>query len=304
MIVASVQYELCHLESEADFWAHVVTYIQQAIDGHADLIVFPEYVTAHLLTLIPETDHRSACAFLNSYTPVYTKIFQKKAMEHQLMILAGTHICATPMNTAQKKYRNQAFLFFPDGRIETQAKLHLTPEEQKRWPLVQGNALNIIETNWGRMAILTCYDIEFPELARLAAEQDVRVILCPSYTDQGAGYYRVRTCCQARAIENQLFVVLGGLVGQLAEARAQVDRGYCQAGVFAPCDYPFPADGILAVGETNQSALVLYDLDFDTLCMNRTASGGAVAPFFDRRSEWYDAERKRMKSSEPMTVYQ
>jgi predicted amidohydrolase len=286
LTIATTQYGLTDIHSEEQFWAGITAKVRDAAEQGAAIIVFPEYLTAHLLSLEHTMLHDEACHFLDQHTEKYVQFFERQSREWNIAILAGTHICKEGNGFA-----NKAFFFFPDGRIETQNKLHLTPEEQIRWPLVAGDELNVFETEWGMVSILACYDIEFPELARVAALRGAELLLCPSYTDSTHGYYRVRHCCQARAIENQLFVVLSGLVGDLSEDRPQVDQGYCQAGVFSPCDVPFAADGIIQVGEFNQDMTVLAEVDFRKLRENRER--GAVAPFYDRKPELYEQEHRK-----------
>ncbi|WP_182303294.1 carbon-nitrogen hydrolase family protein [Cohnella cholangitidis] len=296
LTIATTQYGLTDILTEKQFWNGIEEKVRDAAEQGAAMIVFPEYLTAHLLSLQPSMLHDEACYFLDRKTEEYMGFFRRLSQAEGIAILAGTHICKAeerPAGTGveAEEYVNKAFLFFPDGRIETQSKVHLTPEEQIRWPLVAGDDLNVFETEWGKMAILTCYDIEFPELARAAALRGVEMILCPSYTDSSFGYHRVRFCCQARAVENQLYVVLSGLVGALSEERPQVDTGFSQAGVFTPCDLPFEPDGILQIGETNLDMTVLAEVDFRDLRENR--AHGAVAPFFDRRPDLYENEHRK-----------
>ncbi|MFC5403420.1 nitrilase-related carbon-nitrogen hydrolase [Cohnella soli] len=281
--IATTQYGLNDVGSEDLFWARIEEKTKAAADAGAGLIVFPEYMTAHLLSLTPPMAHAEACGYLADRTERYEKFFGELSREADIAILAGTHVAR-----AEKGYANRAYLFFPDGRVEKQDKVHLTPEEQKEWPLTAGESLKVFETAWGKTALLTCYDIEFPELARAAAARGAVLLLCPSYTETAFGYYRVRYCAQARAVENQLFVALSGLTGELAEERPQIDRAHCVAGVFAPCDYPFVPDGVLALGESSEDATVLATLDFESLRENRER--GAVAPFYDRRPELYARE--------------
>ncbi len=289
LTIAAVQYGLSSLQCTDDFWNGIRKYNDDAKASNAELIMFPEYITAHLLSLVPVMNHEDACEYLDSFTEEYITFFKMESIRTNMSIVAGTHICRQ-----SDAFVNQAYFFFPNGRVETQVKLHLTPEEQTRWPLVAGQTLNVIASPWGLLAILTCYDIEFPELTRIAAERGVELILCPSYTDSAFGYYRVRHCAQARAIENQLFVALSGLVGHLHEERPQLDSGYCQAGVFTPCDIPFHADGIYSLGETNVPSVIVTTINFQELRQNRSTGGGAVAPFFDRRPALYDRERAQM----------
>ncbi|BCG57348.1 carbon-nitrogen hydrolase family protein [Paenibacillus sp. URB8-2] len=283
--IAVMQYGLSPIQTEAQFWDGLQSRIDEAVKEKADLLVFPEYTTAHLLSIVPAMSYEEACGYLDGITAVYRDFFQSASAKSGIVILAGTHICRD-----ERRFVNKASLFFPDGRVETQNKLHLTPEEQQDWKLGHGDGLNVIGTPWGKLAILTCYDIEFPEAARIAADKGVELILCPSYTETVSGYYRVRNTSQARAIENQLFVALSGIVGELKEKRSQVDRGYCQAGLFAPCDFPFPPDGVIQAGVVNESMLVIATADFSMLRENRER--GTVAPFYDRRPALYRKENE------------
>jgi predicted amidohydrolase len=282
--IAVVQYAIGPLKNEQAFWTRIRRYIDKAVQQQAKLVVFPEYMTGHLLALHPPATNAEACEIVHSYTSAYKERFTTWSRETGLLLLAGTHIHRE--DAPEGKYYNEAFLFFPDGHIARHKKVHLTPEEQRAWPLQAGDRLDVFDTALGKIGIQICYDIEFPESTRLLAEQGAEIIVCPSYTDTEAGYYRVRNCGQARAVENQLYVALSGIVGRMPQV-AQVDAGYCQAGVFAPCDRPFPPDGILTQGAVNRSSVATASADLLLLRLNR-AEGG-VAPFYDRRPELYAA---------------
>lgn len=284
LTIAVAQYGLTHIETTDQFWDGLAKRMEDAAKQHADLFVLPEYVTLHLLTLVPSMNYIEACEYLDSFSDSYEDFFKSYSAKLNMIILAGTHV-----HKGDEGYVNQAGLFFPDGRKEIQNKIQLTPEEKTRWNLEAGEGINIIESDWGRLAILTCYDIEFPELSRIAADQGVELILCPSYTDTVAGYHRVQNCVHARAIENQLFVALSGIVGELEEQRLQIDRGNCRAGIFGPCDVPFPDDGVILAGELNEDMLIVTEIDFAMLRENRNY--GIVAPFYDRRADLYESEQ-------------
>jgi predicted amidohydrolase len=277
--IGIVQYELAPLKSEADFWDGIRRDADQAKADGVQLLIYPEYLTAHLLALSEPLAHDEAAPYLDQFTDQYIHFFSDLSHDTGIIILAGTHI-----HRVGNGYVNEAYLFFPDGRIESQQKLHLTPEERNCWHLTPGNRLNIIETDFGRMAILVCYDIEFPELSRIVAEQEVALILNPIYTDQASGYYRVRHCAQARAIENQRFVALSGMVGSLPYI-PQIDAGYAESGCFSPCDFPFPANGVLCITDRMQKDLVIVDLDLTQL--KRNWEEGQVSPYRDRKPELY-----------------
>lgn len=64
-----------------------------------------------------------------------------------------------------------SYLCHRDGRVDEQRKIHITPHERRDWVIEGGHEFNVFETDAGRVAILICYDIEFPELGRIAAEK-------------------------------------------------------------------------------------------------------------------------------------
>ena len=91
-------------------------------------------------------------------------------------------------------------------------KIHVTPDEQKFWGLSQGSQVKTFDTDCGRIGILICYDVEFPELSRLMADQGMQILFVPFNTDTQNAYNRVRICAQARAIENECYVAIAGSV--------------------------------------------------------------------------------------------
>jgi predicted amidohydrolase len=102
----------------------------------------------------------------------------------------------------------------------------------------------------------------------------------PSCTDDRQGYLRVRYCAQARAIENQMFVVLSHTVGSLPMVPA-VSLNYGQAAILTPSDFAFSRDGILAEGNPNQEMMVIGELNLKTIAEART--NGTVLPLLDSR---------------------
>ncbi|PNB77003.1 acyltransferase, partial [Pseudomonas sp. FW305-BF6] len=109
-------------------------------------------------------------------------------------IVAGTHV----IRKGDRLY-NVAHLFYPDGRVAEQAKLHITPTEVNEWNMSPGETFEVFETEKGKIAMLTCYDIEFPEIVRMAKARGADVIFCPSCTDDRHGFHRVRYTSHARA---------------------------------------------------------------------------------------------------------
>lgn len=196
-----------------------------------------------------------------------------------MYLIGGTHVIRK-----NGKLYNVAHLFTPDGQIHQQAKLHITPTEVKEWGITPGESINVFETEKGTIALLTCYDIEFPEAVRIVRAKGADVIFCPSCTDDRHGFHRVRYCCHARAVENQVYVVTTGTVGSLPTVDF-MRANFGQAAVITPNDIPFPPRGILVEGEINDDMIVTADLDLSLLYKVREK--GSVTTWRDRRTDLY-----------------
>jgi predicted amidohydrolase len=168
--------------------------------------------------------------------------------------------------------------------VYTQAKLHITPNERSEYGIRPGHGLRIFDTGHARIAILVCYDIEFPELARILTLAGAEVMFVPFSTDERKAYLRVRYTSQARAVENMVYVVLSGNVGNLP----QVDNfliNYGEAIICTPSDFAFPPDAIAAKADFNTETVVISDLDLGALEQVREL--GSVRPLRDRRPDLY-----------------
>jgi predicted amidohydrolase len=205
----------------------------------------------------------------------FVELMSGLAREHHLYIAAGT----IPSNGNEEGViHNESFFFGPSGAVESQCKIHMTRFEREEWFVQPRTELRIMETDFGRVAINVCYDVEFPELARAAAREGVSVLIVPSCTDDRQGFLRVRYCAHARAIENQMYVVHSSTVGSLPMVPA-VSLNYGQASILTPSDFPFSRDGILAEGLPNQETMVIGELNLETLIESRET--GTVLPLRD-----------------------
>lgn len=277
--VASLQYFVRPVRDFSEFRDQVRGLVRTAADYDCRLLVFPEYFTVQLLTLGDlEQPMKEQVRRLADRAPQFFELMGELAAECRINIVAGT----IPVRDADDPERitNQAHLFRPDGSHDWQGKLHMTRFEKDAWEVSPADRLRIFETEFGRVAITICYDAEFPELARMAARQDALILIVPSYTDDRQGYLRVRYCCHARAIENQMFVINASTVGSLPMVPA-VSLNYGQASILTPSDFPFARDGILAEGIPNQEMMVIGELNLRVLRSNRYR--GTVLPLRDSR---------------------
>lgn len=276
--VSAVQYHLHTINSFQEFENQVVHYVKTAAEFKSDFILFPEFITTQLLS-IPENNAAQQISDLPKFTEQYHQLFSTLAKQTRTHIIGGTHVIED-----QGRLYNVAHLFYPDGRIGMQSKLHITPTEVEEWNITPGQGLQVFETSKGTIAVLTCYDIEFPEIVRMAKAMGADVIFCPSCTDDSHGFHRVRYSCHARTIENQVYVVTTGTVGSLPTVDF-MRANYGQAAVITPNDVPFPQRGILNEGDLNNDMIITADLDLDLLYEVREQ--GSVTTWRDRRTDLY-----------------
>jgi len=274
--VASTQYRIRPIRDFDEFADQVRSLALTAEDYKARVLVFPEYFTTQLLTLGDvKRPIRDQVRDLAAHGPRFRDLAADVARAANLYLVAGT---IPVLDAASGELRNCAYVFSPKGECAVQGKLHMTRFEKEEWFVSPSRGLKVIETDFGRMAVTICYDVEFPELARAAAREGADLLVVPSCTDDRQGFLRVRYCAQARAIENQLFVVQSSTVGSLPRVPA-VSLNYGQASILTPSDFPFSRDGILAEGNPNQESMIIGDLDLDLLRESRET--GTVLPLRD-----------------------
>jgi predicted amidohydrolase len=277
--VSAVQYHLHTIQTFDDFAKQVEHYVKIAEEFGAEFVLFPEFVTTQLMSIGDEHGRALSIQDLPDFTEQYRSLFSRLAKETNMHIIGGTHV----LRKGDRLY-NVAHLFYPDGRVAEQPKLHITPTVVKEWNMTPGEGLQVFETAKGTIAVLTCYDIEFPEIVRMAKAKGADVIFCPSCTDDRHGFHRVRYTSHARAVENQVYVVLTGTVGSLPTVDF-MRANFGQAAIITPNDIPFPPRGILAEGEINDDMVITADLDLSLLYQVRES--GSVTTWRDRRTDLY-----------------
>jgi len=274
--VASLQYFVRPVARFEDFQAQVEGLVETAADYKVQLLVFPEYFTLQLLTLADTRRPIPEQIFgLAGESERFVEMMSRLARKHGLYVCGGT----IPVHAnGRSTVRNESFLFGPSGTYFSQGKIHMTRFESEEWFVSAGDHLRVFQTSLGRLAITVCYDVEFPELARVAARAGADLLLVPSCTDDRQGFVRVRYCAHARTIENQMYAIHASTVGSLPMVPA-VSLNYGQAAILTPSDFPFARDGVLAEGEPNLETMVIGELNLATLRESR--ENGTVLPLRD-----------------------
>lgn len=277
--IGCVQWQMRYFDDVKTLLQQVEYFVDALSDYKCDVALFPEFFNAPLMGLSPSTSSIDAIWHLAEYTDEIKRAMSQLAVSYNITIIAGS----MPVIENDDLY-NVCYVCNRDGTIESQYKLHLTPHEKTDWIMKGGNKLNIFDTDFGKIGVLICYDVEFPELARLLAEQEMQILFVPFWTDTKNGYLRVRRCAQARAIENECYVAIAGSVGNLPKVD-NVDIQYGQTAVFSPSDFSFPHDAIVSETTPNTEMTLIVDLDLEKL--RKLQNEGSVRNYLDRRRDLY-----------------
>lgn len=282
--VGTVQWLMRSFTSVEDLMGQVEYFVDAVSDYKSDVILFPEFFNGPLMELHNDKPASDAVRELAKHTDHIRDEMVKLALSYNINIIAGSM-----PEYEDDRLRNVSFLCRRDGTWDKQYKIHVTPDENSVWGMVGGDKIQAFDTDFGKIGILICYDCEFPELGRLLAEEDVDILFVPFWTDTKNGYQRVRHCAQARAIENECYVVLSGSTGNLPKV-VNMDMQYAQAAVLTPSDFAFPHDCIAAEATPNTETTLIADLDLEKLI--DLHNHGSVKNLRDRRKDLYKVVRK------------
>ncbi len=277
--VAAVQYAVREVESFEQFARQCEHFVDAGTESHCDFLVFPELITTQLLSIAQPSRPGLAARSLHDFPPRYLELFGRLALQYDVNILGGSTFIVEDGHLY-----DVAHLFHRDGQVSRQAKLHIPPSDRRWWGVRPGERLEVFETDRARVAVLMGYDIQFPELARIATKRGAQLLLVPFNCEDEGAYQRTRYCAQARAIENHVYVVMAGCTGNLPFV-ANADTHFAQSAILTPCDIPFSRDGIACLATANAEGVLVQDLDVELLRRHRYT--GTTLNWNDRRRELY-----------------
>ncbi|MBP2002298.1 putative amidohydrolase/ribosomal protein S18 acetylase RimI-like enzyme [Paenibacillus shirakamiensis] len=280
--ICVVQYMMKKIDSFEEFANQCEHYVDVASDYKSDFAVFPENFTMQLLSFLDERSPSLAVRKLTTYTTHYVELFSELAVKYNVNIVGGSHFVEN-----NNRIYNVAHLFRRDGSIEQQYKLHISPNERKWWGINGGNSLGVFDTDCGKISIQLSSDIEYPELSRIVAEEGAQIIFVPFCAEDRQTFLRVKYCAQARAVENQMFIVTAGTVGNLTHVD-NIDVQYAQSGIYTPADFSFSRDGIAGECSENTETVIMAEVDMETL--ERYRKSNDALSFKDRRTDIYSLQ--------------
>lgn len=193
-----------------DTWsnkAKAVDMVGEAISNGAKLICLPE----GFLTGYDADRMNEIVRFAEPIDGSTMDTMKSLAKQH------GVHILVPLFTKTADGVRNSAFLIDSEGEvISSYSKAHLIGGEKNA--LIPGNLLPVWETDLGKIGILICYDICFPETVRELALKGAELILVPSAWRAGSYFKRWWDLdLSARALDDLLYIAAPNLVGNRGE---------------------------------------------------------------------------------------
>jgi len=210
-----VQMEIIPNNPEANF-IKIKSFFSQAKHNNCDFILFPEYCDG---IIYPE--------FFNKEHPKkFIKTMQILSRESNIYCIAGSIL-----EKANSKFYNSSYVISRKGEvIGKYRKKKLHPRDEKHLEI--GKNELIFNTEFGKIGVLICRDMVYPELTKSLKDQGVKIIFCPTFWNYFGFDYEMDTSNiktnypvdtdikvlkilpQARAIENELFFIISNAAGQ------------------------------------------------------------------------------------------
>lgn len=271
--IATAQYQPRVGESDANRDA-ALRQVEAAAAAGAQLVVLPELASSGYVfeseAEAAATSEDLSGALVESLTAACRRL--------------GVHVCFGLNEKDGDCRHNSAVLAGPDGVLGTYRKVHLFNDE-KSW-FVPGDSLTVVETPLGRIGMLICFDLWFPEVARGLALGGAEVICVPTnwVSSFKRTVYDERGWCQGDYMAVAAAAANGCVV-------ACADRIGTERGVpFLGASIIVGADGWPVAGpaSADREELLVADVDLDSVASARarTPRNDLLA---DRRPEAYTA---------------
>ena len=173
-----------------------IGYIALAKEQGADILCLPEMVTT---ANVPRDMEYHA----EEYPGAITAAFRRAARAHKINVVAPYLV------RSGEKVFNQATVIDRRGKIVGfYRKVQPTAEESRH--VTPGNELPVFEMDFGRIAVMICMDIYFPEIPRIYAFKGAEILFWPTVS-HGPTQEALRTQLTARAVDNSLIVAEANL---------------------------------------------------------------------------------------------
>jgi predicted amidohydrolase len=199
LVVSAIQMD-CVMGDKEKNLARAEQLITEAAAKHAKLIVLPElFNTAYR---VEEKDYELAEAI-----PGPTSRWMSELSQKYDVTLIG---CILERGEGRGIVYDTSLITTKDGLIGTYRKIHLWDQESRRFK--RGDQLPVFELEWGKIGLQICYEIGFPEGARILALKGADIIVYPSAFGKPR-FYAWNLATRSRALENGCFVIAPNRTG-------------------------------------------------------------------------------------------
>lgn len=203
-IAACVQFDVQAGDVAANL-AAVRAGIEEAIAADARFCVLPElWSTSFLTSFEPAVLAEAAAAEAE---------LQELSRQHQILVVGSS------LEPVGRQIYNTARVYEFGHCLGSYRKIHMFSPNLEHRRHAAGDQPLVLDTSFGRLGVLVCYDLRFPELARYYFHHGVEILTVPGQWPEARAQHW-RTLLRARAIENELFVVGCNRTGQEASQKS------------------------------------------------------------------------------------
>lgn len=251
--IAVVQFKIKQFACEENL-KKAEQFIKKASNQQAKIIVFPEdFITGPILGFENYADDKQ----------LFVTYFKKLAKKYKIDIVPEYII-----EKEKSAIYNVAYYIDSNGNIKSRyKKINLWLPERKY--ILPGNQISVFNTKYGKMGLIICWDLMFPEIFRKLVKKGVNIIICPSYwcrgdagkgikLDVNAEIKSVDSLCVTRAFENEIIFIYCNASGELKFNKIE-DRliGHSQITV--------PFKGAIKKLNHNKEEMFFQDIDLNIL---------------------------------------
>ena len=227
----------------------VKTYLEKIKDENPDFVILPEMF---------------CCPYQPENFPIYAEkeggpVWQQLsgyAKQYGIYLIGGS----MPEKDAEGNVYNTSYIFDREGKqIGKHRKVHLFDIDVKGGQtfkesdtLTAGDSDTVFDTEFGKIGVMLCFDIRFPELSRMMVNDGAKVIFVPAAFNMTTGPAHWELSFRTRALDNQIYMV------GCAPAR-DVSAGYISWGHSIVTDPWGRVTGMLDENE----GILLAELDMD-----------------------------------------
>ncbi|MFC7393015.1 carbon-nitrogen hydrolase family protein [Scopulibacillus cellulosilyticus] len=214
---------VAQLKSSSDKTANLEKarkYIKQAKDSGADFILLPEMYMA----FIPSSSHMTYADIAEPLDGPFVSGLAKCAKENQIYVICGVH--ESKPSEDSRVYNTTIFLNRSGELLQAYHKTHLYDAfnyKESDYIIPGTDAQEVVDTEFGKVGMMVCYEVRFPEISRRLALKGADFLFIPSGWVAGAmKEYHWKTLLCARAIENTVYVFAADQVDNIFSGQSMI----------------------------------------------------------------------------------